>query len=91
MREKFYVLHPGIVISRNDGQEHYISAPILATLYRVRMDECVISRDTRYYWHNYDMPSELFHLYPLYSGEYDRVRREVKRRLVWRLLCARRK
>jgi hypothetical protein len=36
-----YVLHPGHLISANDGQWHYFSARKLADLYGVDMRECV--------------------------------------------------
>lgn len=35
-----YVLHPGIVQSRNDGQLHHIGTLQLARLYGVPMSEC---------------------------------------------------
>jgi hypothetical protein len=35
-----YVIVPGYVISRNDQQRHYVSAPRLADLYRVNFQEC---------------------------------------------------
>lgn len=37
-----YVLCPGMVISRNDGQQHYIGAMALARLYGVDPKECEI-------------------------------------------------
>jgi len=37
-----YALYPGRVVSRNDGQIHYIDACRLAHLYGVNMRECVI-------------------------------------------------
>lgn len=36
-----YLLCPGPVRSRTDGQVHHVSAAQLARLYRVPMDECV--------------------------------------------------
>jgi hypothetical protein len=39
---KRFALHPGNVISVNDGDEHYISAHQLAALYGVRVQECVV-------------------------------------------------
>lgn len=40
-----YVLRPGSVVSRSDGQEHYISATSLRQLYRVPRDADVIVDD----------------------------------------------
>lgn len=37
---KKYVLCPGFVRSRNDGDRHWISAPELARLYGVPIREC---------------------------------------------------
>lgn len=39
---KRYRIHPGHVRSAHDGQEHYIPAHRLISLYRVPPDECVI-------------------------------------------------
>lgn len=36
MGEMRYVLHPGPIISKNDGDLHYINAPRLARLYGLR-------------------------------------------------------
>lgn len=41
-----YVLCPGHVISRNDGQRHYIGAHHLAVLYGVNPRECLIHDPT---------------------------------------------
>jgi hypothetical protein len=37
-----YLLFPGSVTSRADGDRHHITAHQLAHLYRVPMDECVV-------------------------------------------------
>lgn len=39
---KRYVLYPGFVISRADGDRHFITAPKLAQLYQVSLEECVV-------------------------------------------------
>jgi hypothetical protein len=41
---KFLVL-PGVVWSRHDGDMHHISAERLIQLYGVKLSECVIARD----------------------------------------------
>lgn len=38
-----YVVIPGWVASKYDGELHYIDAPTLMRLYRVKPSECVIS------------------------------------------------
>lgn len=35
-------LHPGMVTSRNDGDRHYIKAAVLASLYRVNLQDCIV-------------------------------------------------
>lgn len=42
MAKKRYVICPGYVISRNDGQRKYIDAGALIHLYRVNPAECFI-------------------------------------------------
>jgi hypothetical protein len=37
-----FVLHPGFVVSPNDGDEHRIGAPQLADLYGVPLSECIV-------------------------------------------------
>lgn len=37
-----FVLHPGLIHSRNDGDLHKITAPQLAQLYGVRLSECIV-------------------------------------------------
>lgn len=37
-----YLLMPGLVRSRTDGQVHYINANHLAMLYRIPMAECIV-------------------------------------------------
>jgi hypothetical protein len=63
-----YVIHPGHVISKNDGERHYISAAQLMYFYKVRPGECVVD-----HYDNY-IPfegRELIHLYPKYNGDYE--------------------
>ena len=39
---KKYALVPGKIISNTDGDEHFISASMLASLYGVPLDECIV-------------------------------------------------
>lgn len=41
MNKKF-ILHPGIITSRLDGEDHYINAGTLAKLHKVDINECII-------------------------------------------------
>lgn len=42
MKKIKYVLHPGYIRSRSDGDIHYIGAGQLANLYGVPLSECII-------------------------------------------------
>lgn len=65
-----YVLHPGIVVSKSDGDKHFISAARLCALYRVKWEECVVAKPN--WWHGFTQKAlnELIHLAPDYTGEY---------------------
>lgn len=63
---KKWCLHPGFVTSKNDGDEHYISAGKLMELYGLKREECGIYK-----------PEISLHignkcLFPLYYGRYRR-------------------
>lgn len=60
-----YLLHPGQVRSRNDGDWHYISAGKIADLYGVKIEECRIYDSRRAH-----EDCGLIQLYPRYDGEY---------------------
>lgn len=60
-----YVLHPGTVRSKSDGDKHFVGAGQLANLYRVNMSDCVVySKGMRL-----DVPGDI-HLYPRHGGNY---------------------
>jgi hypothetical protein len=63
-----YILYPGVVISRTDGQKYYISASRLAELYRVSMDECVVYDDV--WCLGIRNKHKLIKLFPRYDGHY---------------------
>lgn len=65
---KKYLLLPGSVISRRDGQPHYISAGALMHLYNVPMSACVIFKPLP---RGAADPYEgLVKLAPRYNGDY---------------------
>jgi len=66
-----YVLHPGYVTSRNDGQRHYIGITQLARLYGldIRAPNVVID-DGRPGLSA--LPDDV-HLYPRYNGNYHQI------------------
>lgn len=64
MRPK-YALHPGWIISKNDGDRHYIGIGQLVNLYQLKPNEYIV-------WgkgHNWDA---YVHLHPDYYGNYGR-------------------
>lgn len=73
---KKYILYPGPITSRSDGQEHFIHAAQLANLYRVRLSECEVMHDDlsvdetklkERLW------KDLIPLFPRYHGNYEEV------------------
>ena len=64
-----YVLHPGHITNKNDGQSHYVSAARLADLYGVSLRDC-ISASTPEYMADHREYLSATHLYPRYSGNY---------------------
>jgi hypothetical protein len=65
--EKRYLLCPGYVTSKNDGQRHFINAYELTRLYGVDPRECVAVPHNRPGW----LPPEgLIPLSPRYDGNY---------------------
>ena len=73
---KKYVLHPGYVWSRTDADRHFITAAVLARLYKVPMRECVVCRHTDNV-STRGLPKNMIHLYPRYDGDY-RVERQER-------------
>ena len=59
-----YLVKPGYVYSKTDGQRHYIGASKLIGLYRVDPKECYISRGGP------GEPEGLIVLSPQYDGNY---------------------
>lgn len=67
MANKKYLVIPGPVCSKRDGDRHYIEADKLMRLYGVNPADCII--------HRHDRPGErhdpsLIWLIPQYSGDY---------------------
>ena len=62
-----YVLHPGYVISRNDGGRHFVDAPRLARLYGIDIrDSAVVFGDMPDFR---EQPGDV-HLRPRRDGDY---------------------
>ena len=60
-----YVLHPGYITSRSDGDRHFIGGPRLAQLYGVSVRDCVFGDMPDYR----EQPTDV-HLRPRFDGKY---------------------
>ena len=70
-----YVVCPGKVTSKNDGQEHYIGPMQLMRLYGVDSRECEIYEPAPWWPQSYYQEAEkrqqgMIRLYPRYDGDY---------------------
>lgn len=71
-RIKFLVV-PGMVTSKSDGDRHFIGARDLMRLYRVSPEECVVMSEedvVRYNPYSSEYPMNLIQLLPRYDGDY---------------------
>lgn len=64
---KKYVLCPGYVTSRTDGDRHYIGVSELLWLYGVSMNDCLIDDTSHSRLEGY---GDLVRLYPKSNGDY---------------------
>lgn len=62
-----FALHPGTIISKNDGDLHFISYPKLLWLYQLQPHECVNGQSPNVVGYESD---NYIHLYPRYLGDY---------------------
>lgn len=66
--KKKYIVYPGYVNSRIDGQRHFIDAGKLMSLYKVNPKECIVVEYKRKL-EGY-REEDFISLYPRYSGNY---------------------
>jgi hypothetical protein len=71
-----YVICPGYVTSKTDGQRHYIGAMQLIRLYQVDPKECEIYEPAPWWPRSYyrmieEHQQELIRLEPRFNGNYD--------------------
>lgn len=66
MSDKKYLVCPGEVTSRTDGDTHYIGAARLMDLYRVNPSECMVLRGP----YIRILHDGLIKLHPRWSGDY---------------------
>lgn len=65
-----YVICPGTVTSRTDGQEHFVDERSLISLYGVHPALCVVYPRTEAQERGWRMPPHAMYLEPQYSGDY---------------------
>lgn len=65
---KKYLLFPGFVPSKNDGDRHFIGFRALCRLYGVPLSQCLNARDA-YSLQGWDT-SKLIELHPRLDGDY---------------------
>lgn len=67
--KKQYIVYPGFIHSRNDGDLHYISFGRLMRLYNVHPHEC-INASVKGILNGMDITDKI-QLFPDYSGKYE--------------------
>lgn len=65
-----YIVRPGYVFSRSDGDRHYISADKLIELHQVPISECVIIANKKDLYKLKGLKRELINLFPRTDGKY---------------------
>lgn len=71
---KQYVCIGDYVISKSDGDRHYISSKVLMKLYKLsdEIADCIEKKDELMYWHQFNSTSlRPISLRPRYNGRYD--------------------
>jgi len=74
VNEKKYIVLPGYVDSKNDGERHYISAQQLIDLYGVNIKLCVIvpyGSEHRPRGYSEEQFNSMIKLYPRFHGDYN--------------------
>jgi general stress protein YciG len=72
-RKKKFLVIPGTITSKSDGDRHFIGARELMRLYRVKQEECVVMSEedvVRYNPYSSKYPMNLVRLEPRYDGDY---------------------
>ncbi len=65
-----YIINPGYMISKSDGNMHYITAGMLMNLYQVKESECIIVRSEKDLYKLKGFNNTLINLYPRFDGKY---------------------
>lgn len=69
-----YVLCPDYVTSQCDGQRHFIGADRLASLYGLRLSDCLVNSEEKLAGLTQEQREKIIYLRPQYSGNYKEVR-----------------
>ena len=64
-----YIIHPGFISSKSDGDVHYVGYKQLVTLYKVDPRDCELYNPVKFYPADY-MNEDITHLYPRWDGNY---------------------
>ncbi len=64
-----YIVHPGPMRSKSDGQWHYIGYGDLIRLYDVRPKDCILA--TKAVLRSLRKSDDVIHLYPRYDENYE--------------------
>lgn len=67
------ILHPGYVVSRKDGDTHYINQYQLASLYSLDITKCIVMCDTPKGQNDFEPQEGDLHLHVRYDNNYKRV------------------
>lgn len=72
MKPIYYIICPGWITSKNDGQRHYIGAMQLMRLYGMshRTHDVHIHPEGRHEYLGWNPPSDAVYLHPRYDGDY---------------------
>ena len=73
---KKYIVRPGCVTSRSDGDRHYISAGMLMHLHQVQISECVIIRNKEDLYKLKGFRRNLINLIPRADGRYKKYNKQ---------------
>lgn len=66
-----YMIHPGPVDSKSDGDTHYVGVRDLIRLYGVNPSECCVADDRTLRGMSRESYDAMIHLYPDYHGRYE--------------------
>ena len=73
MSDKKYILMPGYITSKNDGDVHFINSHQLIKLYGVKREECIFGDNLKNGVNRgFIQPNNLIILSPRYDGNYDK-------------------